>query len=114
MLARKQGDPAAGFAVFDKTCGKCHKLHGKGENVGPDLTGAERRDRDKLLANIVDPSAVIRQEFITHVLLTTDGRVLTGLLADATPETVTILDEKNKRTIVNRNDIDELRNPRSR
>ena len=108
MLARKQGDAAAGFAVFDKTCGKCHKLHGRGENVGPDLTGAERRDRDKLLANIVDPSAVIRQEFITHVLLTTDGRVLTGLLADSSPETVTILDEKNKRTVVSRSDIDEL------
>lgn len=108
MLARKQGEPEAGVAVFEKTCGKCHKLHGKGENVGPDLTGAERRDRDKLLANIVDPSAVIRQEFLTHVLLTTDGRVLTGLLADATPETVTILDEKNKRTLVNRKNIDEL------
>ncbi|MBL8850250.1 MAG: c-type cytochrome [Planctomycetaceae bacterium] len=108
MLARKPGDAAAGAAVFEKTCSKCHKLNGKGENIGPDLTTAERRDRDKLLSNIVDPSAVVRQEFISHVLLTTDGRVITGLLAESTPETVTILDEKNKRTIVSRGEIDEL------
>lgn len=109
MLAKAPGDPVAGAVIFEKTCAKCHKLHGKGEAIGPDLTTAERRDRDKLLANLVDPSAVVRQEFIAHVLLTNDGRVLTGLLAESTPETVTILDEKNKRTVVSRADIEELK-----
>jgi putative membrane-bound dehydrogenase-like protein len=108
MLGRKPGDASSGAVLFEKTCAKCHKLHGKGENVGPDLTGAERRDRDKLLANIVDPNSVIRQEFLSYQLLTTDGRVLVGLLAESTPETVTILDEKNKRTVINRSEVEEL------
>ena len=107
-LGRKAGDPAAGRLLFEKTCANCHKLHGKGNAVGPDLTGAERKDIAKLVDNIVDPSAVIRPEFITHVAVTTDGRVLTGLLADSTPETITLLDAKNMRTVLNRADIDEL------
>jgi putative heme-binding domain-containing protein len=107
-LYRGPGDAAAGRVHFEKVCGNCHKLHGKGNAVGPDLTGAERKNRDLLVRNIVDPSAVVREQFIMHVAVTTDGRVLNGLLAESTPETITLLDAKNKRTVLNRGDIDEL------
>src|SRR5262249_7493716 len=56
-----KGDPTAGRLVFRKHCAACHQLFGEGEKVGPDLTTANK-DRDFLLANIVDPSAVIRRE----------------------------------------------------
>jgi len=109
MLGRKRGDAVLGMQIFEKTCANCHKLHGKGKTIGPDLTGAERKDRKKLVFNLVDPNAAIRQQYISYVAVTTDGRVLTGLLADSTPETVSILDAKNKRTRLNRKDIEELR-----
>ncbi len=109
MLGRRGGDTVRGLQLFRKICANCHKLHGEGEQVGPDLTGAERKDRRKLLSNLVDPNAVVRQQFIAHVAVTNNGRVITGLLADSTAETVTLLDAKNKRTVLNRNDLDELR-----
>ena len=109
MLGRRGGDTVRGLQLFRKICANCHKLHGEGEQVGPDLTGAERKDRRKLLSNLVDPNAVVRQQFIAHVAVTNNGRVITGLLADSTAETVTLLDAKNKRTVLNRDDLDELR-----
>jgi putative heme-binding domain-containing protein len=109
VLGRGKGHALQGAAVFEKTCATCHKLHGKGNTVGPDLTGAERKDRAKLLRNIVDPNAMIRQQYIAHIAVTNNGRVLTGLLAETTPQTITLLDAKNKRTVLNREDLDELR-----
>lgn len=109
LLSRARGDHARGLQVFEKTCASCHKLHDKGMPIGPDLTGAERKDRAKLIRNIIDPSAEVRPQFISHVAVTNDGRVVTGLLAASTDETITLLDAKNKRTIINRADLDELR-----
>jgi putative heme-binding domain-containing protein len=108
-LAKGAGDAARGRQYFAKTCANCHKLHGSGAAVGPDLTGAERRNRQVLVQNIVDPSAVIRQEFMAHVALTKDGQVLTGLLAESTADTITLVDAKNQRTVLKRSDLEELK-----
>jgi putative heme-binding domain-containing protein len=84
-------------------------LFGEGEKIGPDLTGADRKNRDALLLEIVDPNAVIRPEYVAQVVLTTDGRVLTGLITESTPQTVTLLDAKNERTIIAREKIEAMR-----
>jgi putative heme-binding domain-containing protein len=109
LLGRRRGDVSRGLKLYEKTCASCHKLHGKGTVIGPDLTGAERKDRVKLVQNIVDPSAEVRPQFISHIAETKSGRVITGLLAESTAETVTLLDAKNKRTVLNRSDLEELR-----
>ncbi|MBI3861673.1 MAG: c-type cytochrome, partial [Planctomycetia bacterium] len=79
-----------------------------GTAVGPDLTGAERKNRELLVRSIVDPSAMIRQEFLAHVAVTKDGQVLTGLLAESTADTITLVDAKNQRTVLKRSDVEEL------
>jgi len=84
-------------------------VHGKETPVGPDLTGAERKDRLKLIRNIVDPSSEIRPQFISHVAVTSDGRLITGLLAESNAEAITLLDAKNQRTVLSRADVEELR-----
>jgi putative membrane-bound dehydrogenase-like protein len=103
------GDPAAGKVLFAKTCGVCHQLHGEGNKIGPDLTTANRGDRAALLANIVDPSAVIRREYMNYIVITSSGRVVTGLMADQDGASITILDANNQRTKIPRDEIDELR-----
>src|SRR5262249_34209429 len=55
------GDPAVGRTLFRKHCATCHKFFGEGESIGPELTHANRKDRDELLRQIIDPSAVIRK-----------------------------------------------------
>jgi putative membrane-bound dehydrogenase-like protein len=108
LLGRRKGDVARGQVIYTKTCANCHKLHGSGTIVGPDLTGAERKDRLKLIRNIIDPSSEIRPQYISHTVTTNSGRILTGLLADSNTTTITLLDAKNKRTILPRSDIDDL------
>lgn len=73
-------DLGQGRAVFARTCQQCHALFGTGGNVGPDLTGSNRTNLDYLLSNIVDPSAVMAKEYQPTVVLTGDGRVVTGIL----------------------------------
>jgi putative membrane-bound dehydrogenase-like protein len=107
-LRAGSGTPAAGRELFAKHCATCHKLFGEGESVGPDLTHADRKDRDYLLVSVVDPSAVIRKEYLAYTVQTTDGRLLTGLIAEQTPGAVTLLDAKNQRTKIPRDKIESM------
>jgi putative membrane-bound dehydrogenase-like protein len=109
MLGQGRGDAVIGKTIFTQKCAICHTLFGEGNKVGPELTGADRRDLDFLVTSIVDPSLVVRKEFMAHVAITTNGRLLTGLIAEATPRTVTLLDSKNERVTLAREDIEELR-----
>jgi putative heme-binding domain-containing protein len=108
-LRAAAGNAQSGQALFDKHCGTCHQLHGKGTKIGPDLTAANRDDLAALLANIVDPSAVIRREYMSYVVVTTSGRVVTGVMAEQDGASITILDAKNERVKISRDEIDELR-----
>jgi putative membrane-bound dehydrogenase-like protein len=102
------GNAVAGKILFEKKCANCHTLFGEGGKIGPDLTGTDRKDRTFLLTSIVDPSAVIRKEYLAYVVSTTNGRLLTGLLAESTPKTVTLLNDKNERTLIPRDEIEAM------
>ena len=107
-LRAADGTIRAGRELFGKLCSSCHRLFGEGEMIGPDLTHANRKDRDYLLVSIVDPSAVIRKEYVSYLVQTTDGRVLTGLMADQTPGNITLLSAKNERTTIAREKIESI------
>ena len=102
------GDPARGKEIFTRQCGKCHKLFNEGGAVGPDLTGTTRQDLPALLANIVDPSAVVRREYLNFIVQTTSGRILTGLLAEQNAASVILLDAEAKRVEIPRDEIEEM------
>jgi putative heme-binding domain-containing protein len=60
------------------------------------------------VANIVEPSGVIRPEFQTYIALTTDGLVVSGMMHDSSPDTITLVDAENKLTTVLRDDLEEI------
>ncbi|MDZ4683814.1 MAG: c-type cytochrome, partial [Planctomycetaceae bacterium] len=103
------GDLTAGRAVYKKHCANCHQMFGEGTKLGPDLTTANRRDRDFLLVSLVDSSSVIRKEFVSVVVETVDGRVLTGLAVSRDDAGVTLVDAKNQRTTIAASEIAALR-----
>jgi putative membrane-bound dehydrogenase-like protein len=108
-LRAAAGRPVLGHELFKKTCATCHTLFGEGNRIGPDLTTANRKDRDFLLVSIVDPSVQIRKEFLAYVVTTSNGRVATGLIAEQSPSSITLVGAKNERTRIPRNDIEEIR-----
>jgi len=107
-LRAGSGSVSGGKLIFEKQCATCHKLFGAGIEIGPDLTKANRQDRNYLLVSMVDPSAQIRKEYLSYVVVTSDGRVVTGLLSEESAASVTILGAKNERTTIARDDMEEM------
>ena len=108
-LRAATGDTARGRQLFRERCATCHRLEGEGETIGPDLTYANRRDRDFLLVSLVDPAGVVRKEYQAYHLATKDGRVLSGLIVEQSPDVITLRGAKGERTRVARSEIDELK-----
>jgi putative membrane-bound dehydrogenase-like protein len=106
QLAEHPGDRKVGATVFEKNCMVCHKLRGQGFEVGPDLTGANRRDIEYLLINIIDPNRVVGRDYYTATVVDKSGRSLSGLLAEDTPQRVVLKGENAKLTTIPRNEID--------
>ena len=94
-----QANPSVGRQLFDKTCAKCHRLYGAGEQIGPDLTGANRDNLDYLLENVLDPSAVVNKDFRMSVVALRDGRVLNGLVVSRNDKIMTLQTQTDLLTI---------------
>jgi putative membrane-bound dehydrogenase-like protein len=90
LLAKAPGDPYAGEAIFTTRCAACHQLFHKGGNIGPNLTAYQRDDLGTMLPSILDPSAEIREGFVTYLVTMRDGRTLSGFLADQDASTIVL------------------------
>ncbi len=102
-------DLAAGEEVARKTCLVCHKLHGEGAEVGPDLTGVGRSSLEALLANIIDPNQIIGKGYENVEVETKDGRSLSGRLVEHTDVRIRLLAQGPKEEVVARADVESLR-----
>lgn len=85
-----RADLAAGRELFRKTCSNCHRLFGDGRTIGPELTGANRRNLQYLVSNIVDPSAAVPADFRQATVITNSGRVITGAITQRTDTALTV------------------------
>ncbi len=86
----QKADVVNGRRLFTQHCASCHKMFGEGEAVGPELTGSQRANLDYILENLIDPSAVVPRDFRVINFLTTDDRVVAGIIVRETPDAVTI------------------------
>ena len=105
---RFKGDAVEGKKLFTALCATCHQIFGAGHTIGPELTGADRKNSEWLLTQIVDPSAFIRPEYVNHNVEMKDGRSLSGLLVEQTDSALTLLDAQNQRTVLNRAEVKEI------
>lgn len=95
----KQADRSHGRQLYTQHCGSCHKLFGTGGDLGPELTGSQRANLDYVLENVLDPSAVVPREYrLTNVTLL-DGRLISGIIAQETPQTLTVRTVQESLTI---------------
>ncbi len=85
-----KADTIKGRRLFQRTCMACHKLHGEGGIVGPDITGANRNNLSYLLDNILDPSGVIQDDYKLVTITTRSGRTLAGNVVAENKRTLTL------------------------
>jgi putative membrane-bound dehydrogenase-like protein len=80
-----------GHEVAKRTCFVCHKLHGEGADVGPDLTGVGRSTLDALLHNVIDPNEVVGNGNEATEVELKDGTSLTGRIVEDSPSRLKLL-----------------------
>ena len=69
----------------------CHRIAGVGSTLGPDLSEIGKKyTRAQILESILEPSKFIDPKYVTYLVETTDGKVLTGLLAAKTDNEVVL------------------------
>jgi putative membrane-bound dehydrogenase-like protein len=104
----KSADLSNGRAVFQRTCATCHRLFDDGARIGPELTGSQRAKLDYFLDNVLDPSAVVANEYRMTVVELKNGRVLNGIVKEDNDRAVT-LQTQNEQVIVPKSEIDSRR-----
>jgi putative membrane-bound dehydrogenase-like protein len=103
------GDAVNGKAMYQKHCALCH-IHGSiGVAIGPNLTGMAVHPKAELLMNILDPSRSVEGNFKTYSIRTSDGLVLTGMLAGESKTSLELVNSLGKKEVVLRSDIEELK-----
>ena len=102
-------DTGAGQVIFSQHCAVCHRAHGIGFAVGPDLTSEFRRAEETIVRDILAPSAVIVAGHETYMVQTTDERVLSGVLAGESAASLTLALTGGVRLDVLRKDIKSLK-----
>jgi putative heme-binding domain-containing protein len=99
----------SGHEVARKTCLVCHKLHGEGAEVGPDLTGVGRSTLDALLANVIDPNQLVGKGYENTEIETRDGRTVSGRIVEDTETRIKLLSSGPKEEVIAKADIASLR-----
>ena len=95
----------AGQILFTQKCASCHVLYGRGSNVGPDLTGGDRKNLNYLLENIIDPNASVADTYRASKFVLTDGRLITGVVLQKTDRT-TKIQSATSIEVLDNNDIE--------
>jgi putative heme-binding domain-containing protein len=110
------GDARRGEAVFfsdESKCSACHKVRGRGGEIGPDLSDLEERDADSIVRDIQDPSAVINPDYVPYTVALKDGRVLVGVVRAEGAEALRVLDTNAQATTVPRAEIADMQPSRT-
>jgi putative heme-binding domain-containing protein len=108
LIKSTPGDPFRGEKAFEKACAQCHKIHGEGQDVGPDLTNNGRGSFEQLLSNVLDPSLVIGGAYQPRVVDTEDGRSITGLLVEDSPDRIVLKLQGGKLETIPREEVADV------
>ncbi|MFG0254803.1 MAG: c-type cytochrome, partial [Rhodopirellula sp. JB053] len=110
-LVRMRGDGKRGKATFHGkgTCAKCHKVHGEGKDIGPDLSEiGSKLSREAMFTAILNPNAGISHNYEQYGIVTADGLVLNGLLVNQTEAEVTLKTAEGVDRTIPADDIEEM------
>ena len=113
QLSLAGGDAERGRDIFlnrsSVSCLRCHKVEDdRGGEVGPSLKkiGAEK-DRDYLLEAIVAPNARIAENFESVIVVTSEGRVITGVKRAEDDRTLTLITAEGQGIVIPKDEIED-------
>jgi putative membrane-bound dehydrogenase-like protein len=102
-------NPDAGRRVFESPrlagCFKCHRVEGRGQDVGPDLSLIGHLELHSILKSVLQPSDIVAPRYQTWQLLSADEQTRLGMLIGTHYDEVEYLDEKGQRFRLRSSDI---------
>jgi putative heme-binding domain-containing protein len=106
----RKGSLEHGKLVFEKAqCANCHRMGPLGKSIGPDLTTvAQRFTRKEVLESTLYPSHVISDQYRTQRVMTTSGKVYSGVLAENADGSRTIRDSNLEEHMIAEQDIEQI------
>jgi putative heme-binding domain-containing protein len=109
ILQQGRGNPLAGQELFHgaASCGKCHRMFGRGGDIGPDLTSYNRSMVKLMLTAVTKPSAEIREGYETLTVATVDGRVVSGFRIEENDEVLVLRTAEGQTLTIARDDLEE-------
>jgi putative membrane-bound dehydrogenase-like protein len=107
-----QGTPDLenGRKLAESTCLVCHTFLGRGQAVGPDLTGVGRSSLDALLSNVIMPNQIIGEGYELVIIETRDFRTISGRIVEETPNGITLMNAGGVRSVIERDNIESMDN----
>jgi putative heme-binding domain-containing protein len=100
IVSIKGGSAENGGRVFRRVCINCHKIGQEGADFGPDMTQVGKRLPPlELLESLLDPNAKVDPKYVSTLVVTDDGKSMTGLLVSENDRELVLFDGKEKRTI---------------
>ncbi len=85
------GDIADGSEVFDVLCGQCHLYKQQGNDVGPILTEINRKSKESLLHEILDPNAAVDSKYVNHKIELNNGDIHIGIIDRETNQSIQLI-----------------------
>lgn len=85
-----QGVADKGLVVFQNMCSSCHQYGTIGNAVGPVLTEINRKSKESIMHEIVDPNAAVDTKYINHRVDTKSGEIHMGIIEKETDQFVVI------------------------
>lgn len=83
-----EGSTQNGSELFEVLCGQCHLYKNQGNDVGPVLTEINRKSKESLLYEILDPNAAVDTRYINHKVELTNGTIHIGIVESETDKSV--------------------------
>jgi putative membrane-bound dehydrogenase-like protein len=102
-------DPVHGAEVFKSKCAACHAYLGQGFAVGPDLKPFYNKSPSDFIVAILNPNAAIEPRYASYVVLTEDGRTLSGVIANETASHFELLQAGGLRETILRSENPQIR-----
>ncbi|UUO05644.1 c-type cytochrome [Blastopirellula sp. J2-11] len=107
----QKGDAHRGETLFrraDLNCFKCHSLSGAGGQIGPDLSAVGGSSpADYVVTSILYPEQAVKEAYTTRTILTIDGKVYTGIVAEEDDDRVIMKQASGQAVVIPVDDIED-------
>ena len=103
-----KGNPHEGEKVFQAICSNCHRYGNNGKDVGPVLTEINRKSKESIMHDILDPNAAVNTQYISHRIETKNGIIHIGVIDAESDQSVVMKKMGGEKITFDKKDIAKM------